>query len=244
MERTSSPRGGKGFRGTSDFSDEHPFNRTLGDGLSGRGEVNAAFLVGQCVANQGIKFSVISSAMMRKSMFHLRRHTLNDFELLVFLGNSVSNNPLDLLRNLGEWKSRQNYHFDQLPDGRVALFGGPPGEISEEKWVSDMPISVGSGATTTDYALVSYLRTEAQIVICLAGNGTDGDYAAAMALCDPHWADQFVIAAGLTPDGMIPEFEAVLKVTMTDGFMTQSTVVSKNIHQPISSARMRAKRRA
>ena len=180
---------------------------------AGSGEVAAAFLVGSRVAHFN---NILDTKRSHKCDYDELR---NDPSWLVFLGSSLSNEMLQILRTETKWAEFQDFHFETECDSEGVERGvlhrgklnGPPQETYRYTVLRPRRHEV-------DYALISYFldHANAQALIALQGISTIGTWAAARYLCSDDCVQALEKLLAIKPDEPIPPFEVLLKVDVRE----------------------------
>jgi hypothetical protein len=150
---------------------------------------------------------------------------------VVFVGAPEANSRLGELTPLRDFRfksSREEPHF------------GTGGIVNLHPAAGEESIYFGSGQPYTfDYAIIAMLPNldPKRKVLILAGTNTYGCQAAAEFLTRPDLLGELYRRLGSPDFGKLPDFEALLKVSVSGGVPIRSEVVTVRAREPVASGR-------
>ncbi|MGP8247793.1 MAG: hypothetical protein ACLQVN_25180 [Bryobacteraceae bacterium] len=145
---------------------------------------------------------------------------------VVFVGAPEANSRLEELAPLQHFRFKSSHDEPRFGTGGIVNLHPGPGEES---------IYFGSGKPFTfDYAIVALLpnlNPERKVLI-LAGTNTYGCQAAAELVTRSDLLGELYRRMGVSQDGKLPDFEALLKVTVSGGVPMLTRILLVRSHQP------------
>ncbi len=184
------------------------------DHYTGVGEVLAVHSLDQV-------FSTMRAGMRLKrgSLFTLDDATNSD---LVFLGSPSEN------LTLRDLPATKKFVFRRVPDGPrkgdLAVMNVQPAAGEQTYYLA----SPSGAPLTEDYAVVGRVPglNPKRHVLILAGTTTFGTEAAAEFVCRDNSMDQLLSRLGVSKSGAVPDFEALLHITIKRGVPVQTDLVA------------------
>ena len=147
---------------------------------------------------------------------------------VVFVGAPEANSRLREMAPLQHFAFKSSFEEPQFGKGGLVNLHPAPGEE---------PIYFGSGRPySLDYAVIALLpnlRPERKLLI-LAGTNTYGCQGAAEFLTRPDLLHDLYIRLGVPLRAPLPDFEAIVKVTVNGGVPTQPRLLIARLHKAAS----------